>query len=255
VRPARRRLEVLAALTESDLRQRYGRGSFRFVKWLLDPFAVTGVYLVLVTFVLHRGGVAPGLSLACAVVPFNLVMGSVTGALAAIANRRSIILNMGFDRMLIPAAAVLTETLAFAASFLLIVMMMASYNVTPTVATLWLPVVFAMTVVFAIGLSYPLALFGLWWGDLRIFFVSFVRTLFFIAPGLIPLGTVHGLANDLIRINPLTGLFEAYRAVLLYGHRPAAWQLLIPLGYMVAVCAVFMPLFYREQRQFAKVME
>src|SRR6185436_7413992 len=73
----RHELDVLVALTESDLRARYGRGPLRMIKWLLDPFAAVGVYLVLTTFVLDRSGVAPGLSIACAVVPFQLVMSSI----------------------------------------------------------------------------------------------------------------------------------------------------------------------------------
>src|ERR671914_188364 len=69
-----RTVDLLRALTESDLRARYGRGPWRLGKWLLDPFALVGVYLLLVTVVLNRGGTAAGLSLACAVVPFQLLM-------------------------------------------------------------------------------------------------------------------------------------------------------------------------------------
>ena len=76
-RRARTRLDTIVALTASDLRARYGRGRARVVKWLLDPFFAVGVYLVLVTVVLDRPGEAPGLSIACAVVPFQLVITSI----------------------------------------------------------------------------------------------------------------------------------------------------------------------------------
>ena len=42
------------------------------------------------------------------------------------------------------------------------------------------------------------------------------------------LSEIGGRAYDLIKLNPLTGLFEAFRAVLLYGERPAAWELAYP---------------------------
>ena len=83
--------DALIALTMSDIRVRYGRGPWRLVKWLLDPFAAVGVYLLLVTFVLNRPGNSPGLTVACAVVPFQLVMLSVVNANGAIRLRRSII--------------------------------------------------------------------------------------------------------------------------------------------------------------------
>lgn len=249
-----RALDVLLALTASDLRSRYGRGPWRLLKWVLDPFALVGIYLLLVAFVLDRGGSAPGLSLACAVVPFQLVMMAVINGSTAVSQRRSIILNMGFRRVLIPLAGALTETVAFAGSLLLLALMMAVYEVGPTVAVAWLPVVIALNVLLAIGCAYGAALVGLWFHDLRPFLVSFARTMFFLAPGLVPLSEVGGRADELLRINPLTGLFEAYRSVLLYGHRPAAWQLLYPLATAALLLLVFVPVTAREQRQFAKVL-
>ena len=200
------RVDLLLALSQADLRSRYGRGPWRVVKWLLDPFALVGVYLLLVTFVLHRAGAAPGLSLACAVIPFQLVMTTVTNAMSTIAYRRAIILNMSFNRTLLPVSAVLTELIAFAGSLLLFVLMMAAYGVAPSLAALWLPVVIAVSVAFSIGVAYPAALFGAWFPDLRPFAVSFVRILFFVAPGLVPLAAIPGRAQDLVRLNPLTGL-------------------------------------------------
>ena len=82
---------------------RYGRGRLRAVQWLLDPYAVTGVYLVLVTLVLDRPGEAPGLSLACAVIPFQLFTMTIVNAEWRVAARRSIVLNMGFNRDPAPA--------------------------------------------------------------------------------------------------------------------------------------------------------
>jgi ABC-type polysaccharide/polyol phosphate export permease len=252
---ARRRLDVLAALTQSDLQARYGRGPWRLAKWLGDPFALVGVYLALVVFVLGRGGEAPGLSLACAVVPFQLLMMTVISAMGAVALRRATILNMSFERTLIPVSAVLTETVAFGASFVLLAAMMAVYGVAPTVALVWLPLVVVVTIGFAIACAYPASLFGLWFPDLRVFAISLVRTLFFLAPGLVALAEIEGRAADLVRLNPLTGLFEAYRDVLLYGQRPAAWELGVPLLAGAALLALFLPVYRREQRQFAKVVE
>jgi ABC-type polysaccharide/polyol phosphate export permease len=254
-RPQASALDVLVSLTVADLRVRYGRGARRLLKWLLDPFALVGVYLLLVTIVLHVGGRAPGLSLACAVVPFQLLMSTVINAMVAVTTRRTIILNMAFKRVLIPASSVLTETVAFAASLTLIVLMMGIYRVEPTASIAWLPLVLAANVFLALGLAYPASLFGLWFRDLRNFGISFVRTLFFLAPGLVPLSQIPGRAHDWLRLNPLTGLFESYRDVLLFGHAPAVWELLYPAGCACVLLLLFVPLYNHEQRQFAKVVE
>jgi lipopolysaccharide transport system permease protein len=241
-------------LTESDLRVRYGRGPWRFARWLLEPFALVGVYLILVTYVFDRPGHAVGLSLACAVVPFQLVMLSIANAMTALDSRRPILLNMAFKRGLIPTSAVLSESTGFASSFLLFVVMMASYGVAPTWHLLWLPLVVLVNLLLAVAAAYPAMLLGLWLRELRAFVLSFVRILFFLSPGLVPLAETSEGIRDALRFNPLTGLFEAYRAIFLYGRSPAAWELLFPLIGAVVIAGLFMPAYRSEQRQFAKVV-
>ncbi|HYU59165.1 MAG TPA: hypothetical protein VEK39_00255 [Solirubrobacterales bacterium] len=251
---ARHRLDVLRVLTTSDLRVRYGRGGLRYLKWILDPLAALGVYLVLVSLVLTRGADAIGLSLACAIVPFTLLMASIVNALTAVQLRGSILLNMGFPRMLIPIASVLTETIAFTASLVLLPVMMLIYGVEPTAAVLWLPVALAITVVLALALAYPSTLFGIWYPELQPFAVSFARAGFFLAAGLVALDEVTGEARDLLPYNPLTGLFESFRDALLYGRSPAAWELLVPLGAAAVVLAISVPVYMREQSRLAKLV-
>jgi lipopolysaccharide transport system permease protein len=250
----RRTIDLLRALTEADLRFRYGRGSGRFLRWLLEPFALVGVYLLLVTFVLNRPGQAPGLSLAAAVVPFQFVILTVANALEAIVVRRPILLNMRFERKLIPLSSTLTETSAFSASFLLLAVMMAAYQVAPTSALAWLPLIILINVYLAAAGAYAASLLGLWLQELKPFLMSFVRMLFFLGPGLVPLSEASATTREILRFNPLSGMFEAYRSVFLDGHAPAAWELLYPLGIASVILIVFVPLYASEQSQFAKVL-
>jgi ABC-type polysaccharide/polyol phosphate export permease len=254
LRPLRSSAELLWALTESDLRVRYGRGPWRFARWLLEPFALVGVYVILVTYVFDRPGDAIGLSLACAVVPFQLVILSIANATTALDSRRPILLNMAFKRMLIPPSAVLTESTGFGSSFLLFVVMMATYGIAPTWSLLWLPLVVLVNLLLAIAAAYPAMLLGIWLRELRAFVLSFVRILFFLSPSLVPLAETSEGIRDALRLNPLTGLFEAYRDVFMYGQRPAAWELLYPLAGALVIGGLFLPMYRSEQRQFAKVV-
>jgi lipopolysaccharide transport system permease protein len=247
-------LDLLWVLTESDLRFRYGRGPWRFMRWFLEPFALVGVYLILITFVLDRPGKAIGLSLACAVVPFQFVMLTVINAMTALDVRRPIILNMKFKRMLIPPSSAVTESVGFGSSLFLIILMMAVYKVAPTWNLLWFPLLLLVNLLLAVAAAYPAVLFGIWLRELRAFVMSFIRVLFFLSPGLVPLSEARPSARSLLQLNPLTGLFEAYRAVFMFGRSPEAWQLLYPLATVAILLVVFIPVFRAEQRQFAKVI-
>ena len=251
---ARHHLDVLAALARSDMRIRYGRGKVRLLKWVLDPIAALGIYLALVAIVLDRAGADVGLSLACAIVPFQLIITSVLNALQAVLLRGSIILNMSFPRMLIPLSSVATESVAAIASFAILPAMMVVYGVAPTWAALWVPVIFAVTIVLSTALAYPAALFGAWYPEMVPFAVSFLRALFFLAPGIIALDQITGTARDLMPLNPFTGIFEALRHALLYGTSPPAWELLAPLAFALAVLAIAIPVYRREQAELAKLV-
>jgi ABC-type polysaccharide/polyol phosphate export permease len=203
---------------------------------------------------LDRGGEAAGLSLACAIVPFQLVTATVINAMSSVSLRGSIILNMSFRRELLPISSTMTEAVAFGASLSLLALMMAIYGIEPTTATLWFPLALATTLLVAVAFAYPASLIGLWFVDLRPFAVSFMRILFFLAPGLIPLSQIPGEAGEVVRLNPFSGLFEAYRDALQFGQAPAAWELAIPCGFALVALLLFVPLYRREQRHFAKLL-
>ena len=249
----RRRFHVLVALTRSDLRIRYGRGPWQIVKWIVDPFALVGIYLLL-RVILDRGGEAAGLTLACSVVPFQIVLLSCISAMSSVSLREPILLNMRFDRMLIPPSAVTTEAVAFAASFLMFPITMAVYGIGPTTALLWLPLTAAATLALALGTAWPAALLGLWFPTIKLFAAQTLRIMYFAAPGLIALSEVSDDVRRWIVYNPLTGLFEAFRHVFLYGDAPEWWQLAYPTAVGAVLMLAFLPLYRREQRHFAKVV-
>jgi ABC-type polysaccharide/polyol phosphate export permease len=251
----RRTVDVLVALTSADVRARYGRDPIRVFRWLLDPYAATGVYLLLTAFVLNRRGHAQGLSIACAIVPFQLIMMAFINGLGSVQSRRNIIANMRFERAYIPLASTVSEATGFVATLSLIGVMMAAYGVAPTWAVLWLPVLLLVTFLSAVAISYPAALLGLWYPQFRPFAVSAVRTAFFVAPGMVALAQIHGEAARWIKLNPLTGIFEAFRAAFYYGRAPELWMLLYPTATALLLLALFVPLFAREQANFAKLLE
>ncbi len=251
---SRQAWDVLVALTKSDIKLRYGRGPLRRLKWIADPIAALGVYVLLIAFVIDNEGRAAALSVACAVVPFQLIMMTVVNSLRAVDLRRSIVANMGFRRILIPISSAMTEFVGFLGTLMLLPIMMAIYLVAPTPAILLLPLMIAVCFALSVALAYPASLLGVWMPEMTPFAVSAVRTLFFLAPGLVALDEVYGHTHDVLKLNPVSGVFEGFRAVLLRGEAPALWHVLVPLAYTAVLLALFVPIYRREQRHFAKLI-
>jgi ABC-type polysaccharide/polyol phosphate export permease len=236
------------------MRLRYGRGSWRFFKWVMDPLAALGIYLLLIELVLSQSSEYPALNLACAIVPFQLVITTMANALQSVNLRGSIIVNMQFPRMLIPASSLATEGLAFTATLGMLPILVVASGAPITPAILWLIPALLVTAIFALALAYPAALVGIWYPELQPFAGSVVRALFFIAPGLVALDTITGTARELLPINPLTGLFESFRDALIYGQAPAAWELLVPLAGAAILLALAVPIYRRDEPALAKLV-
>ena len=66
---------------------------------------------------------------------------------------------------------------------------------------------------------------------------------------------IGGRAEELVKLNPLTGLFELFRSIVLRGEAPRLWELAFPLAWSAVLLLVALPLYVREQHQFAKVIE
>jgi lipopolysaccharide transport system permease protein len=248
-----RRWHVLIALARSDLRIRYGRGLWQIVNWFVTPFVLVGIF-VLLRVILDRSGEAVGLSVACGVVPFQIIVLSAISSMNAVSLREPILLNRRFDLALLPASAVMTEALAFVTSFVIFPLMMIFYGVAPTAAVLWLPLVVAVTLILALGVAWPSALLGVWAPNVTLFASQALRVVFFASPGMIALSELSDGVQKWIVFNPLSGLFEAYRDLFLYGDSPAFWQLAYPGGFGILLLAIFVPIYRREQRNFSKLV-
>ena len=252
---ARHWVDVVVALTVADLKVRYGRGGARLIKWIADPFVLAGVYLVLVTLVLERPGEAPGLSLACAVIPFQLVMATVANAMGAVVLRRSVVLNMGFDRPLIPLSGTFTETIAFAASLLLFVLMMVIYAVPPTLAILWLPVVIGVMLLLAVGVAYPASLLGV--VDARHQELREQRRADPVLRGArvscpCPRSPAKPTTSCFLTLSPGCSSRTGTRCCTAPRQTPSSCS--IPPGVGLLLLAIFVPLYRAEQSQFAKIV-
>ncbi len=220
---------------------------------MVNPFALVGIYLLL-RIVLSRAGNGAALSIACAVVPFQIVILSAESAMSAVTLREPVLLNRRFDRMLIPPATVITEAFAFGASFLLFPITMIVSDIGPTMALAWLPLAVAATFSVALGISWPAALLGIWFPSTKVVVSQGLRVLFFAAPGIVALAEMSPSIRRWIMFNPLTGLFESFRHVFLYGDTPRLWQIAYPMAFGLLLTALFVPLYRREQRHFAKLV-
>ena len=122
-------------------------------------------------------------------------------------------------RIFIPTAPCLAGLVDYVIAATILAAMMVYYQFVPTAAILLLPLIVFLTFLLAAGMGYWLSSICVKYRDVKFVLPFFIQLLMFVSPVIYPTDIVGGNLQWLLSLNPLTGLLNAHRAVIL-GHVP-----------------------------------
>ena len=197
-----------------------------------------------------------------ALVPWTYFSNALTDGVNSLVSNASMLRKVYFPRVLMPMSAVTAKLLDFTITFGILCGMMAWYRVVPTAGILLLPLLIALMVLTVSGLSMWLTVLAVQYRDVKHAMTFIVQLLMYAAPvvypaSLIPanyaLGSWTISPRLLYALNPMVGVIEGFRSVLL-GTNPVPWSL-IAIGIISSVLIAFTGLLYfcSKERLFADV--
>ena len=191
-----------------------------------------------------------GLFLYCGMLPFLVYSQALTMGVTIMRRNRDLVTKVVFPLELLPLSQVITSLLqnTFGLGALLLVLLVLEQRVHLTV--LLLPLIMVPQLLFTLGLSYLMAVFGTYLPDIREGLHAFVRATFFITPILWPAGKVPESARFLVDYNPLAFLVEAYRHLILEGTLPFGPKAIYFCLVAVTLFVVGLALFNRVKHNF-----
>lgn len=244
--------DVFTALTLADLRQTRDFTPIGILKWSLEPLSYMVVYFLLIGIVFNRAQFAFPVFLLCALVPWRYFVGVFGRSMSIVLSNSPIVATRVFPRVILPLVPLAAEGATFLVALSLVLPIMLTYGIYPTMAFLWLPFVIAVLVLLTSGPAYIAAVFGLYFPDYRGAVLSFFRLGFFVSAGLIPLNEVPGGLATLLHVNPMSGIFESFRAILLHGQTPRIMDITYPAAIGFALLSMGLALYRRYERDFPK---
>jgi ABC-type polysaccharide/polyol phosphate export permease len=248
--------ELLTNLTRREIKGRYSQSLFGIGWAIAQPLATMAVF----TFVFSRlgnisaDGVPYPIFAYAGLVPWFFVLNSVTSGTMSLITYRNIVTKTYFPREIIPFAQVASRLLDFFAAAGLFALLMIYHGVPLTRWALLAPVMFVLLVLFTTGVTLLTSSLNVFYRDVSPVVQIGLQLWLYVTPIAYPLSKVPESWRPLIAANPLSGIVEGFRSVLLYGRAPD-WELLgLSAALTATVFAGAFVLFKKIDKYFADVI-
>lgn len=213
---------LLVSFARRQFQLRY-RQSFAGIAWAIVPPLVT---LGMATLVFHRvakidtGEIPYSLFAFSALVPWTLLASSLIGGLGSIAGSQAMITRLAFPRAVLPLSMIGVSLIDLAiATGTFVVFVYVTGGGLPITA-LWFPVLLVIEIVLISGVVLLGSALNIFARDFRVAFPLLAQAWLFLTPVMYPLSAVPDRLRDVYMLNPMTGLVESFRGVLVGGNAP-----------------------------------
>jgi ABC-type polysaccharide/polyol phosphate export permease len=247
--------DLFIQMVTRDLLLRYKQTVMGFGWALLMPLLNTIIFsIVFMRVAPVQTPVRYPLFAYCGLLAWNFTASSLRFAVTSLTANTTLVTKVYFPREVFPFAAVAVSLVDTAVASVVLVGMMAYYGAAPSYTMAWLPLVVAVHVAFTTALALLLSMANLFYRDVKYLFEVVLTVWMFASAVVYPVDAVVGWAGVVMRANPMTGIVDAYRNVVLYGTAPDP----ISFGAAAAIAVVLFPaswlLFHRLEFQFAELV-
>lgn len=211
--------ELVKNLVVRDLKLRYRNSALGFIWCLLNPMLMMTVFTLVFTVLLTNNTIQHfPVFILIGILAWNLHATALLGALNAIVGNAPLVQKVYFPREVLPVAAVLSNTVNFLLSLLVLFGMIALYRIDLSGAVLLLPVVILVQVVFTAGVALFLSAVNVYYRDTASILETLMLAWFFLTPIFYRIEDVFPVYSRLMYVlNPPASFIAAYRDILYYG--------------------------------------
>jgi len=186
-------------------------------------------------------------------LPWNFFNAAVASSSNSLVGNANLITKVYFPRLVIPGAAVAAALVDFAIAALILLLMMPWYGVPFRPSLLMFPVFTLLTTVVALGSGMWMSALNVKYRDVRYALPFALQVWMFVTPIIYPLSFVPLRWRWMLRLNPLSGAIEGFRAAI-FG-RPFPWA---DIAWSAAMAVAFLIYaayaFRRMELEFADII-
>ena len=175
-----------------------------------------------------------------ALLPWTFFSTSLTSGTGSLVNHTQLITKVYFPREILPFTYVVAALFDFTIGLGVLALLMVWFEAPFTVAILYVVPLVVLLAAWSLAVALVLSAAQVRWRDVGVAMPVLVQVWMFVSPVIYPLGVVPDGWRPLYLLNPMAGIINSFRDVLLRGQAPDP----TPLLYAVVVTACALLLAY-----------
>jgi len=240
--------DLLVTLTVHRIKVRYKQSALGLAWAVLQPLALMLIYTVIFSTIarIQTDGAPYAVFAYTALLPWTTFATALGNATTGLTSHSGLITKVYFPREILPLSYIVAALADFAIAALVLAGLLIYYRIALTVQALYVvPIVLAM-MLFALAVSLFLSALQVRFRDIGVGLPLLLQIWMFATPVIYPLSAVAKSsrlpagAKFVYNLNPMVGIVENFRRVVLQGLPPDRAS----LGLAVGVSLVLLPLAY-----------
>ncbi len=248
--------ELLLMWTWREIKVRYKQSLLGSVWAVLQPLSLMVVFSVIFTYFVQvpTDGVPYPLFSYAALLPWTFFATSVGFAVPTLVNNMNLVTKIYFPREILPLASVGAAFVDFLVASSLFLLLLFWYHASLSWTLLWLPLLLVIQVVLVLGIVLPAAALNVFYRDVRFIIPLATQLLMYATPIIYPITVVPERFRPFYALNPMVGIIDSYRRVILYGELPSLQYLGSSIGVSVLLVVAGYMYFKRAEDTFADLI-
>src|SRR5690349_833500 len=214
--------DLLYTLSIHRIKVRY-KQSILGISWaIIQPLAMVVIVTVIFSLIVRMPseGLPYALFAYVALLPWNYLSTSLTTSTNGLVSHAQLITKVYFPREILPLTYVAASLFDFSIASTVVVVLLAYYRVPLTLNILYVLPIMVILTMFIIAAALVLSAVQVRFRDVGVAVPVALQVWMFASPVLYPLAAVPVRLRTLYELNPMAGIIESLRSVVLHGAGP-----------------------------------
>src|SRR3989338_3667580 len=219
--------ELLWILTQREIKVRYKQTALGILWAILQPLSLMLIFTLVFSYFtkINSEGIPYPIFSYAALLPWTFFQTAVQFGSMSVVNNSGLVTKVWFPREILPLSSLLAALVDFLISATLLIGLMIYYHTPITLYIFWLLLLIPLQMIITAGVNLLLAALVVIFRDLKFVIPLGLQLLFYATPIIYSINIIPDRFFKLVLANPLTGLVDSYRKILLQGQPPNFYYL------------------------------